>query len=59
VTGTDVETLIRAIVEKCWSNAAGLDRMEALVAPGYVHHAVVGDLDFDGFRRVLRGSTQC
>jgi predicted ester cyclase len=43
--------LARTIVEECWSDEAGLDRMAALVAPGYVHHSAFGDVPFAGFRQ--------
>ena len=41
------------IVEECWSDAAGLNRMKGHVAPGYVHHTPFGDRDFAGFRQGL------
>ncbi|HUK96089.1 MAG TPA: nuclear transport factor 2 family protein [Gaiellaceae bacterium] len=42
--------LARTIVEECWADEAGLDRMESLVAAGYVHHSAFGDVPFAGFR---------
>jgi predicted ester cyclase len=50
----DARDLVRMIVEECWSDAAGLDRMEEHLAAGYVHHtAAFGDWDFAGFKRGL------
>jgi ribosomal protein S18 acetylase RimI-like enzyme len=34
----------------CWEGTDGLDRMEALLAPGYVHHTAFGDWTFAEFR---------
>jgi len=45
-----VQELARTIVEECWADEAGLDRMEALVTPDYVHHSAFGDVSFSGFR---------
>jgi SnoaL-like domain len=42
--------LVRALIEECWSDQAGLDRMADMLAPGYVHHTPWGDWDFTGFR---------
>jgi len=44
------DELARTIVEECWVDEAGLDRMESLVAADYVHHGAVGDVPFAGFR---------
>lgn len=42
------------IVEECWSDEAGLARMEEHLAAGYVHHtAGFGDWDFAGFKQGL------
>ena len=41
--------LVRSIVEDCWTDAVGVERMRAMVAPDYVHHSVVGDWTFDQF----------
>lgn len=46
----DPAELARTIVEECWSDEAGLDRMATLVGPGYVHHSAFGDVPFAGFR---------
>ena len=48
-----IRELVRHVVEECWSSGAALGKMEALVAPGYVHHSAFGDMPFDGFRRGL------
>ena len=40
--------LVRALIEECWSDQAGLDRMAGMLAPGYVHHTPWGDWDFSG-----------
>ena len=42
--------LVRFVVEECWSDAAGLERMRACVSPGYVHHTPWGDWGFEQFR---------
>lgn len=42
--------LVRAVIEECWSDQAGLDRMAGLLTPGYVHHTAWGDWDFSQFR---------
>ena len=41
--------LVRTIVEECWGDAAGVERMRALVSADYVHHSVMGDWTFDQF----------
>ncbi len=45
--------LIRTVVEECWSDPAGIERMRGFIADGYVHHTPFGDTDFDGFVRGL------
>jgi ketosteroid isomerase-like protein len=50
---TDPRALVRVVVEECWPGLDGLDRLEALVAPGYVHHTPFGDLTFEQFRAGL------
>lgn len=45
--------LVRVVVEECWPGLDGLDRLEQLVAAGYVHHSVVGDVPFEGLRKGL------
>ena len=45
--------LVRALIEECWSDQAGLDRMAGMLAPGYVHHTPWGDWDFTQFRAGL------
>jgi len=30
--------LVRTLVEDCWSDQAGLDRMAGMLTAGYVHH---------------------
>ncbi|MEP7022844.1 MAG: nuclear transport factor 2 family protein [Actinomycetota bacterium] len=41
--------LVRALVEDCWRDQAGLDRMAELLTPGYVHHTPWGDWDYAQF----------
>lgn len=41
---------MRSVVEQCWIDDAGLDRLADLVTPDYVHHTVFGDWDFERFR---------
>jgi SnoaL-like domain len=41
--------LVRTIVEECWSDPAGVERMRSLVSSDYVHHSVMGDWTFDQF----------
>lgn len=41
--------VVRTIVEECWADRAGLDRMAGLVTAGYVHHTPWGDWDMSGF----------
>jgi hypothetical protein len=38
------------LIEECWSDQAGLDRMADLLTPGYVHHTLWGDWSFAQFR---------
>ena len=52
-TPDDNKALVRHIIEDLWHSRQGLDALAALVAPGYVHHAAIGDYDFEGFRRGL------
>lgn len=47
------DELVRTVVEECWSDPAGVDRMAGLVGDGYVHHTAFGDGDFAAFRRGL------
>ena len=46
----ELQELVRTIVEECWTDAAGLDRLEGLLADGYVHHTPFGDWTFEQFR---------
>ena len=42
--------LVRTIVEQCWSDPAGLERMRSLVTPDYLHHTAMGrEWSFDQF----------
>ena len=41
--------IVQTLVEGCWADQAGLDRMAELVAPGYVHHTAWGDWDLSQF----------
>lgn len=43
------KAIVRRVI-KAW-NALDWDAFEALLAPGYVHHAPRVDLDLEGFRR--------
>jgi len=52
-TQEDNKSLVRHIIEDLWHSRQGLEALAALVAPGYVHHAAIGDYDFEGFRRGL------
>ena len=45
------KALVRKIVLEYWTSKAGLEALAVLIAPGYVHHAPFGDLDFDGYRQ--------
>ena len=45
--------LVRTVVEGCWSDGDGIERMRGLTGDGYVHHTSFGDTDFDGFVRGL------
>jgi steroid delta-isomerase-like uncharacterized protein len=42
------KTIVRRVIE-AW-NTLDWDAFEALLAPGYVHHAAHTDLDLEGFR---------
>jgi hypothetical protein len=44
---------VRTVVEECWADAAGVERMAGLVADGYVHHTTFGDWSFEQFRAGL------
>ena len=46
---SDPRQLVRTIVEQCWSDAAGLESLRALVTDDYVHHTPMGDWSFDQF----------
>jgi hypothetical protein len=48
---SDAKELVRTVVEECWSDPAGVERMRALVADGYVHHTPFGDWTFEQFAR--------
>lgn len=37
--------LVRVLIEECWSDDSGLDRMAGLLAPGYVHRYQAGGRD--------------
>ena len=43
-------SILRTLVEDCWHDQAGLDRMAGLLTADYVHHTPWGDRDFAGFR---------
>lgn len=45
----DPRDLARTVVEECWADADGVERMRGLLAPGYVHHTAFGDWTFDQF----------
>jgi ketosteroid isomerase-like protein len=49
----DSRELVRTIVEECWSDPAGLERMREHLAEGYVHHTVMGDWTFEQYGRGL------
>jgi len=49
----DNKALVRHIIEDLWHSPEGLEALAAHVAPGYIHHAAIGDYDFEGFRRGL------
>jgi len=49
----DNKALVRHIIEDLWHSPECLEALAAHVAPGYVHHAAIGDYDFEGFRRGL------
>jgi len=41
--------LVRTIVEQCWAEPAGAERMRGLVTDDYIHHSPMGDWSFDQF----------
>jgi predicted SnoaL-like aldol condensation-catalyzing enzyme len=45
----DPRELVRTIVEQCWSDEAGIERMRGLVTDDYVHHTPMGEWSFDQF----------
>ena len=45
--------LVRVLIEECWSDDSGLDRMAGLLAADYVHHTPWGDWNFAEFRAGL------
>ena len=46
----DPRTLVRTVVEECWSDPAdGAKRMASLVSSDYVHHTPYGDWSLDQF----------
>ena len=45
----DPRTLARTVVQECWADPAGVDRMRSLVAADYVHHTPFGDWTFAQF----------
>ena len=47
------KALVRQIIQDHWHSREGLNTLSAHVAPGYVHHAAIGDFDFEGFRNGL------
>jgi predicted SnoaL-like aldol condensation-catalyzing enzyme len=49
VPPADPHTIARTVVERCWSEPAGVERMRALLADGYVHHSPFGDWTFAQF----------
>lgn len=52
-TESNNKALVRQIIENCWHSHHGLEALAAYIAPGYIHHAAIGDYDFEGFRRGL------
>jgi hypothetical protein len=42
--------VVRLLIEECWSDDSGLDRMAGQLTPGYVHHTPWGDWSFAEFR---------
>ena len=49
-TPSDNKALLRHIIEDLWHTHQGLEELSKLVAPIYVHHAAIGDYNFEGFR---------
>jgi predicted ester cyclase len=47
------KALLRTIIERYWTSEAGMDELAAHIAPGYVHHAPLGELNWDQFRAGL------
>ena len=47
------KALLRQIIQEYWHSRQGLEPLAAYIAPGYVHHAAIGDYDFEGFQRGL------
>jgi predicted ester cyclase len=47
------KALVTKIIQEYWHSWPGLQALAAYIAPGYVHHAAIGDFDFDGFKRGL------
>jgi len=46
----DPRTLVRTVVEECWSDPAdGAKRMASMVSSDYVHHTPYGDWSLDEF----------
>ena len=52
-TQDDHRALVRRIIQDHWHSRQGLEALAAYIAPGYVHHAAIGDYDFEGFRNGL------
>jgi hypothetical protein len=46
----DPRELVRSVVEGCWSDSGGVERMRGCVASDYIHHTAWGDCDFEQFR---------
>src|SRR5258707_5118396 len=49
-TPSDNKALLRHIIEDLWHSRQGLEALADYIAPGYVHHAAIGDYNFEGFR---------
>lgn len=52
-TEAENKTLVRHIILDLWHSRPGLEALADYIAPGYIHHAAIGDYDFDGFKRGL------
>ena len=50
INSDDNKALLRHIIEDLWHTRQGLEELSKLVAPNYVHHAAIGDYNFEGFR---------